>query len=168
MAWKALDPESWQTAPIATFGEGLLLTASCGAAHNTMTVAWGALGVFWGKPVVLFGIRPSRFTFRLAEEGEAVSLAILPRVHRAALTYCGTHSGGGGEKVAAAGLTAVTMPDGGYGFLEADTVISARTVYSTPLQKAGFRTPCELQRWYKDGDLHVLYAAEILNIYVKI
>lgn len=167
MNWQMVDPRNWQALPVRTFAEGMLLTAKCGEETNTMTVGWGGFGFFFGKPTVLFGVRPSRFTFHLTEGGDEISLSVLPPGD-SALSYCGTHTGKAGDKAAAAGLTALTLPGGGMGFSEAEAVISGRTVYSIPMSAAGFRDRSIVARWYKDGDFHTIYVAEILGIYIRV
>ena len=78
---------------------------------NTMTASWGTVGVLWNKPVLTCFIRPQRFSYPLACREARMSFAFLPEQYRAALQYCGAHSGRDGDKFAAAGLTPAFTSD---------------------------------------------------------
>ena len=168
MVWHELSPWEFEERPMALPAkERLLLTARAGEKYNSMTVGWGGLGVMWGLPIAFYAIRPSRYTFELAEEGDRISLAAFPRDHARALSYLGTHSGRDGEKYAAAGITPTKMPCGGIGFDEARLVITGRRLFSHPIRAEELARGDIRERWYKDEPYHTLYIAEIEHIYRK-
>ena len=168
MGLQAVPPEEFCHCPVSVFGkEKLLLTAENQRGEaNPMTVGWGGIGYFWGVPTVFYGIRPERHTFSFAEEGEAVSLSVLPSAYAAALTYCGTHSGREGDKWRGAGLTPMKTPDGITAAAEARLIITARKCYATRIEEAGFFEK-EPLAWYRRGGFHTLYFARILHVYRK-
>ena len=48
--------------------KGALLTAKVGDKVNTMTIAWGTLGIEWNKPIFTAFVRQSRYTKGLLDE----------------------------------------------------------------------------------------------------
>ncbi len=145
----------------------LLLTAEdASGCRNAMTVGWGGIGVFWGKPVVFYGIRPERYTFGFAEEGRRVSLSAFPHEMAEVLSYCGTHSGRDGDKCQAVGITPIRMTDGGPGYAEASLVITARKCYAHAMRREELLEG-GLHAFYEKGGFHTLYIAEIGHIYLQ-
>lgn len=145
----------------------MLLSATDSRGTNAMTVAWGGFGVMWGQPVAFFGIRPSRYTYTFAEAGERFSLMALSEEHDAALSYCGTHSGRDGDKLAAAGLMPITLPSGAFCVDEADLAFDLKKIYSYPLSPTDFWSQDAVGKWYEKGDFHKLYFARVEKIYQK-
>src|SRR5512137_697572 len=85
----------------------MLITAGTADANNTMTASWGGLGVLWERKVATCYIRPGRYTYGFMEKAPFFTLSFFAEEHRAALRYCGTHSGRNGDKAKEAGLTPV-------------------------------------------------------------
>ena len=157
----------WQTRPMGVLAKDkMLLTAESGGRFNSMTVGWGGFGVMWGRAVAYYAIRPTRYTFSLAEEGSAISLAAFPAAFSGALAYLGTHSGRDGEKYTAAGVTPIRMPHGGIGFSEARLVLTGRRIFSHPIKPENFTDGEIATRWYRDEPYHTLYIAEVEHIFV--
>ena len=78
MGFIEISPWDFNTHPFSFVGkQKMLLSASDAHATNVMTVAWGGLGVMWGTPCAFFAIRPSRYTYTLAEAGEHFALMSL-------------------------------------------------------------------------------------------
>ena len=166
MAFREISIEDFSCAAVRLLSKDrLLLTAEDGEGRiNAMTVGWGGIGVFWGKPVVIYGIRPERYTYSFAESGTRVTLSAFPRELAAALTYCGTHSGREGDKIRAAGLTPCRMPDGGHGYTEASLVITAEKCYSHAMRPEEI-LDAEASAFYRQGGYHTLYMARIRHIF---
>jgi len=95
----------------------LLLTAGdfSAGAFNPMTVAWGAFGVMWSRPLAMVVVRPTRYTYRFMEQYETFTLCAFHEEHRDKLEYCGNHSGRNGDKAKACGLTPSLRGDQGAG-----------------------------------------------------
>lgn len=55
--------------------KGLFLCVD-GGAPNTMTIGWGSLGVFWGKPVFTVPVRPQRFTYPLISKARSFIVGV--------------------------------------------------------------------------------------------
>ena len=167
MGFTEILPRDFTCAPFSLVGEKLLLSATDVRGTNVMTVAWGGFGVMWGDPVAFFAVRPSRYTYALAEGGERFSLMALCEGCEAALAYCGAHSGREGDKLSAAALTPLILPSGAFGVDEARLVFDLKKVYSHPLSPAEFWTDGAVRKWYEKGDFHKLYFASVEKIYQK-
>ena len=169
MGFERISAEEWSVCPVSLLSrQKMLLTAEDDAGRmNSMTVGWGGFGVMWGKPTVCYAIRPSRYTFGLAEAGRRISLSAFDPCDAGILSYFGSHSGRDGDKYAAASLSPIRMEDGGVGFLRANLVITAEKAYSAPLREDGFSDGAYSAQWYPRGDLHVLYFATVCGIYLR-
>lgn len=85
---------------------GLLVVSLDGRGRpNVMTASWGAIGVFWGKPVFIAPIRKSRYTWGCIKRTGDFTLNVLPRKLADLATFCGTVSGRDHDKFAEARLT---------------------------------------------------------------
>lgn len=135
---------------------------------NTMTASWGTVGVLWNKPVLTCFIRPQRFSYPLACREARMSFAFLPEQYRAALQYCGAHSGRDGDKFAAAGLTpAFTSDDDPVPYpAEASLVVVGRKLYEDDLREGNFLDP-SLFRNYPHKDFHRFFICEIEQVLAK-
>ena len=84
---------------------GIFLTAGKNK-PNTMTMGWGSVSVYWGKPVFIAPVRKSRYSFKLLEECGEFTLSV-PAEHDdfgEQLRLCGSRSGRDCDKYALAGL----------------------------------------------------------------
>lgn len=139
-----------------------LVTVGDKTKQNTMTVAWGGVGVLWGKNVVYIFIRDSRYTKELLDQGDFFSLAFFDETYREALQYCGAHSGRDENKFEKAGLTpaykhAIVYPD------EANLVLLCMKLAAVRITEDTFIDQSILPKWYGDGDMHTMYVGEIVE-----
>lgn len=129
---------------------------------NTMTVAWGGMGVMWGKPIAMVVVRPQRYTHEFMERFPDFTLCAFPRSCRAALNLLGSTSGRAGDKIAKSGLTPrasveVRAPC----FAEANLVLECRKIYRDAIDPAGFVSP-DTAANYPSRDYHSLYFGEVI------
>lgn len=110
--WTLLD-ENMMT---AISREWMLVTAGTPDSCNTMTASWGGTGFLWGKPVAFVFVRPERYTHEFIEKNDRLTLSFLGDAHRDVHKICGSKSGRDMDKIAAAGLSPVVLPDGGITF----------------------------------------------------
>lgn len=159
-------------------GEWMLITAGneqngC----NTMTAAWGHLGVVWerkdgsGRRVpplstAVVYVRPSRYTKEFMDREDRYTLSVLDKGHRKALGYLGSHSGRDGDKIAAAGITPVFV-DGTVYFEEAKMVLICKKIYHAPLIEDGFVDKSLIAGNYPEKDFHEMYIGEILKVLIR-
>ena len=143
--------------------EWMLISASDGTVSNTMTASWGSCGILWNKPVATCFIRPQRFTCPLVEQASRITLSFLPEKYRAALNYCGSHSGRDGDKFKAAGLTCAHTEDGVPYPLEADLVLVCRKLYADDIKEHAILDPAIFSN-YPKKDYHRFYICEIEQV----
>ena len=71
----------------------LLVTQGRGGRPNAMTIGWGTVGVIWGKPIFIVLVRPSRYSYKLLEEGDSFTVCVPSKSLYDAVDFCGTRSG---------------------------------------------------------------------------
>ncbi len=146
--------------------EWMLISAADDTRANTMTASWGGLGVLWNKPVAFCFIRPQRFTCPIVEQSDFLSLSFLGEEHRAALQYCGRHSGREGDKFSASGLT-LAYTDGKIPYpAEANEVLICKKLFASEMTEANF-VDKELLLHYPTKDFHKVFVCEILEVLKK-
>ena len=143
-----------------------LLTAGEKESFNTMTCAWGGLGFLWNRPVCFIFVRPQRYTYEFVEKHDNFTISVFTEEHRAALQYCGTHSGRDVDKIAETGLTPVFDEKGWIYFDESRLVIKSRKIYFDDIKEAGFSDP-DLLKVYPEHDFHRIYIGQIEEILQK-
>lgn len=160
--------EEWEFNPFTKIGkEWALLTSGPSKNPNTMTISWGGVGVLWGKNVAFIFVRDSRYTKELMDNSEFFSVSFLSEKYRDSLNYCGSHSGRHeNNKIENAGLTAnakMSIP-----FIdEANTVLLCHKLSSTRITEESFISSELKDKFYKDGDMHTMYVAEIIEMMAR-
>lgn len=144
----------------------MLVTATKDDVVNTMTAAWGGLGVLWGKDVAFVVIRPQRYTKEFVDATTTFSLSFFSEKYHSQLSYLGKVSGRNEDKITKANLT-TTYIDGTPYFEEAKTVLICKKLYVQPLLENSFLDPTIVEHWYPSKDLHTLYVAQITNVLTR-
>lgn len=156
--------ESLHFNPFTTIGkQWMLVAAGKSEKCNAMTASWGGMGVMWGKNVAACVIRPQRHTLSFLDSNDMFTLSFFEESHRAALNYCGSHSGGENQKIAAAGLTLVPGTDAPV-FQEAQLTFVCKKLYRQPMDPACLTDPDIDGTWYADHDYHILFVGEIVKV----
>ena len=132
---------------------------------NTMTVAWGSLGIMWNRPFVQAVVRPTRYTYEFTEKYDSFTMCSFPEKYRNALKLLGTKSGRDTDKIAESGLTpikseAVQSPS----FDEADLILECRKIYFDDIKPENF-IDHSIDKNYPLKDYHRIYFGEILKIF---
>jgi len=146
---------------------GAFLTVSVPVRLNTMTIGWGSVSIYWGKPVFIAPVRHSRFTHSIIEEaGEFTVSFPAPGTMKEQLAFCGTKSGRDVDKFSECALQ--TLP--------------GRMVDCPVIKGAGLHIECRIRMgidmditkmdagiaaMYRDGDAHTLYFGEIIDCYME-
>lgn len=147
--------------------KGAFLTVKSGDRVNTMTIAWGALGYMWNKPVFTAMVRYSRYTHELMEGAEdyTVSFPLYGQLKKA-LGLCGTKSGKEVNKFVECGLTLrdgertkTPVIDG------CNLHLECKIVFKQPMNESMLAQEIK-ERSYPQGDYHVLYYGEIIRSYI--
>ncbi len=119
-----------------------------------------------GKNVAFIFVRDSRYTKEFIDANEFFSITFLSGQYRDALNYCGSHSGRDEDKFAAAGLTLATRHNIPY-VDEGNFVLLCEKMSATRITEDSFLLPEIKEKWYKDGDMHTMYVAEIIDILAR-
>lgn len=132
---------------------------------NTMTVAWGSLGIMWNRPFVQAVVRPTRYTYEFTEKYDSFTMCSFPEKYKAALKLLGTKSGRDFNKIAESGLTpikseSVSSPS----FEEADLILECRKIYYDDINPGKFIDP-SINKNYPLKDYHRIYFGEILKAF---
>jgi flavin reductase (DIM6/NTAB) family NADH-FMN oxidoreductase RutF len=164
--FKEIKPEAMTDNPFQLIGaDWMLITAGTKESFNTMTGAWGGLGILWGKNICFCVIRFTRYTYEFMEKNDFFTLSFLAEQHRNILTYCGSKSGRDVDKVAETGLTPI-LDDGPVYFAEARLVLSCRKIYFQDILPDHFHDP-KIEEFYPLKDYHRMYVGEIVRVLVS-
>lgn len=145
----------------------MLITAGTPEAFNTMTASWGGLGHLWNRDVTFCFVRPQRHTYGFMERTSHYTLSFFAETHRAALEYCGSHSGRDVDKVAATGLTPICDETGAVYFAQARLVLVCRKLYGGDIVREAFTDPAVPADVYPKGDFHRMYVGEIVHCLLR-
>lgn len=166
-AFKEIAVEELRFNPFTMISkEWMLITAGNEAHCNTMTASWGSLGELWGKYVSTIYIRPTRYTLEFLNREDYYSLCVFDEQYRAALNYCGSHSGRDGDKVKAAHLTPVFDGTAPY-FEEAKLVFLCKKLYRQDFDPACFLDKSLDAANYPKKDYHKMFIGSIEKVLVK-
>ena len=171
MKWP-IDPLERAGQILTGLQKGALLTVSAQGKTNTMTIAWGTLGVVWGKPMFIAYVRESRYTKSMLDEGMEFTVNLpVDAGAKEILAYCGTHSFRDTDKIADMHLETVpsdtvTPP----AIRQLPLTLECRVVYRQA-QDPGAIPPWAMERYYasvpKDRyDYHTAYYGLIQSAYI--
>ncbi len=146
--------------------EWMLVTAGTKEKCNTMTASWGSLGELWNHYVSTIYIRPTRYTLEFLNQEDYYSLSVFDEAYRAALNYCGSHSGRDGDKIKASNLTPVFDEAAPY-FAEAKLVFLCRKLYRQDFDPACFLDKSLDAKNYPKKDYHKMFIGSIEKVLVK-
>ena len=147
-------------------GRGVFLTVGEDK-PNTMTIGWGSISVYWGKPIFIVPVRHSRYSYSILEDGEMFTVSVPPLTQEMnnALGICGSRSGRDTDKYELAGLSllpgrTIKVPV----IAGCDYYYECRVLYSMDLDINALPYAIQ-QACYKNGDEHRLYFGEITAAY---
>lgn len=167
MALQAIELSRFHPKIFHLFDEQWLLLTSGDLAQgkfNTMTIAWGSLGVIWGRPFVQVVVRPTRYTHEFMERFDTFTVTALPEAHRDALNLLGKKSGRHGNKIAEAKLTPVRSTHvAAPSFAQAELVLECRKIYKDAFESRHFLDP-GIESNYPKKDYHTAYFGEIVAV----
>ncbi len=165
--FKVIKPEDITNNPFTMIGkEWMLIGAADGTKVNAMTASWGGVGIMWGKPVVYAFIRETRYTKEFVDNNEGFSITIYPEDMRKMLSYMGSTSGRDEDKIEEMKLTTVFDGKVPY-FEEADMALICRKMYAQDMKSECFTDKAADEQWYKDGNYHTMYVAEIEKVLIS-
>ena len=166
--WQEIKPQNIDVNAVKLFAnDWMLLSAGKDTSMNMMTIAWGALGELWGKPIVTVYVSTDRFTYKFLEDNEYFTVTAFPEQFRDKLQYIGSVSGRDEDKVKGSGLTSEFTKLGNPIYKEANLAIECKKIYAEQLKKE--LMPLEQRQWYDEKKLgvHMMYIGEIVNVWKK-
>ena len=166
--WQEIKPQDIDVNAVKMFADDwMLLSAGKDTSMNMMTIAWGALGELWGKPVVTVYVSTDRYTYKFLEDNEYFTVTAFPEQFRDKLQYLGSVSGRDEDKVKGSGLTPEFTKLGNPIYKEANLAIECKKIYAEQFKKE--LMSIEQRQWYDEKKLgvHVMYIGEIVNVWKK-
>lgn len=102
---EAINAFDYSSHILKSLSGGILLTTSDGNRVNTMTIAWGMLGIDWSTPIFITFVRTSRLSYEYLLTNPQFTINVpLASVDRRILGIAGTKSGREMDKISALGL----------------------------------------------------------------
>ncbi|MBN2616134.1 MAG: flavin reductase family protein [Bacteroidales bacterium] len=143
----------------------LLTSGDFNTGHfNTMTVAWGSLGMMWNKPFAMVVVRPSRYTFDFMNQYPDFTLTAFPKEFHKDLSYLGKVSGRDEDKIAQTRLhPCAARIIGSPVFQEAELAIECRKTYWNDFLPDHFLDPT-VRAVHEPKNIHRMYFGEIIHI----
>ncbi|SES69439.1 flavin reductase family protein [Anaerobranca gottschalkii] len=146
--------------------KGAFLTTKYKDKVNTMTIGWGSIGIMWGKPIFMVGVRYSRHTYRMLQSSGEFTISIpIEKDLKKELAFCGSKSGRDIDKISQTRLN--LKP----GFKVNTPVIEdcelhyeCKVVYQQSMDPGLVIGEID-ERYYKNNDFHVLFYGEIVSCY---
>lgn len=131
---------------------------------NTMTVAWGSLGIMWSVPFAQAVVRPTRHTYHFMNAYHDFTLCAFPEKFKKDLSYLGSHSGRDEDKIAKTSLTPcasdhIKAPS----FEEAELIFECQKIYEQDMNPEQFLEDF-IHTKYKENDYHRIYFGKVLSI----
>ena len=159
--YKSLMPKLAEILP-----KGAFLTTSSGGKANTMTIGWGSFGFEWGIPTAEVMVRESRYTKSAMDTEDSFTITFpLDDSMKSALSYCGQKSGRDTDKILDCGLKIIPAKEVSAPVVACKgLVLECKTITRTAMDEKCVR-PDILEKWYKSGDLHTFYFAEVVACY---
>lgn len=142
---------------------GVFLTA--GKKPNTMVIGWGSIGYYWGEPVFIAPVRVSRYTRELIDAAQEFCVSVPAESMLQALKVCGTKSGRDTDKYAEGGIRPVPCKSIATSAIEGAALTIECKVVGEMEMDADTVTADLDERWYGEGNYHIMYYGKIVNIY---
>jgi flavin reductase (DIM6/NTAB) family NADH-FMN oxidoreductase RutF len=166
--FKEVDYAALELNPMKFWQDWLLLCV--GDYHqrqfNSMTIAMGSLGVMWHIPIIIIGVRPTRYSYEFIETYDDFSVNKLPSRYKDDLKVLGTKSGRDIDKRDYEGLHPIPgIKTNAPIYREAEMVFECRKIYWDDIDKISAKEP--ILDFYKDREYHRLYIGRIEGIYVN-
>ena len=132
--------------------------------YNTMTVAWGSLGVMWNKPFAMVVVRPSRYTFEFINQYPDFTLTAFPKEFHKDLSYLGKVSGRDENKILKTALhTCKSEKVDAPCFTEAELIIECRKTYWNDFHPDHFLDK-SIRNHHENTNIHRMYFGEIVSV----
>ena len=129
---------------------------------NAMTIAWGGVGILWGREVVTVYIRNTRYTKHMLDDSQYFSVSFFDDKYKDKLAYCGKVSHRDEDKITNAKFTR-SYEDGVLYLKEAKITFILKKIYQVDMPLDGVDEKI-VNRYYKPNEMHTQYVGEIVKI----
>ena len=149
---------------LSQLDKGAFLTTQYGGENNIMTIGWGQIGIIWRKPVMTVLVRKSRYTKTLLDGSKEFTVSVpLNCDKQKELAYCGTVSGKDENKFDTQKIKLLESEKINTPCLDMPGLhYECMVLYQTEIKLSELDEIVN-DTWYKDGDTHTMYFAEIVN-----
>ena len=159
--------------------KGILINTKNQDRVNSMTIAWGQIGIEWRKLIFTTYIRHGRFTHELLEASKEFSVSIpiqrTPEIVKA-IAYMGSNSGRNKDKIKDCNLTLIEGIDvNSPAIKEIPLTLECKVIYSQEQEVNNIPKEC-LDLFYPQDvpsenpmanrDFHTVYYGEIMQAYI--
>ena len=133
--------------------------------YNTMTVAWGSMGIVWNIPFVQVFVRTTRYTLTFMDKYPTFTLCAFPDEYKEKMDYLGSVSGKDVDKITESRLTPiashiVAAPS----FKEANLCLECEKMYWQDMDPNHFLQP-QIEKNYALKDYHRIFYGAVKAIY---
>lgn len=172
-----VNPFDYSTHIMKALQSGILLTTMADGKVNTMTIAWGFMGIDWNTPIFATLVRKNRFTYSRLEQNPEFTINVpTGNYDRRVLGVAGTKSGRDIDKIGHLGLhlhrsQKVSVP----GIFEFPLTLECSVIYKQPQDPAAI-PPQIAQAFhpqhidsYAPGlnrDYHTVFFGAIVDAYI--
>lgn len=152
---------------IEGLSKGAFLTVKNGNKINTMTIGWATFGRVWNLEVCTVMVRYSRYTHDIIKNADSFTISFsLDGKLKKELGICGSKSGRDIDKFKHCKLTTVQDDIESPYIAEGDLHLLCDILYKQPMDIKEL-SPELKEKWYPDGDLHVIYYGKIRKVLAK-
>ena len=175
--YREIDPFNYSAEILKALKKGVLLTSKKGDVCNTMSIAWGQIGIEWNVPVFTAFVRTGRYTHGLLESGEfSINVPYGSENVGKIIGYAGSKSGRDTDKISDLGLTVIdgrmiSIP----GIKEFPLTLECRVVYRQEQELEAidghYRSrhyPADVTSDYPGSnmDCHTMFYGEIVGAHI--
>jgi flavin reductase (DIM6/NTAB) family NADH-FMN oxidoreductase RutF len=164
---KKVELSSIGTDCLEQLKKGAFMTVKKDNKLNTMTIAWGAIGFLWSRPVFTAYVKEARYTYELLDNNKEFTISIpLNGQLNKELGFCGSQSGRVYDKFSECQLTPISMEIETPIIEECDLHFECRLLYDHAFNVELLDE--DIRNAYYEGEgPHVAYYGEIINVYLK-
>lgn len=168
---KQVDVYDYMNVILKQLKTGVLITVKENEKVNSMTIAWGQIGIEWNKLIFTTYIRKSRFTYDMLDRTKEFTVNIpMEENVKKILTFCGFKSGRDFDKVKELDLhlvegNKVTTP----GIKELPLTLECKLIYKQIQNLEAIPDHLRTQFYPNDKDTeakHTMFYGEIVGAYL--
>jgi len=159
--------------------KGILLNTKDKNKNNSMTIAWGQIGIEWGKMFFTTYVRHGRFTHKQIEATKEFTISIplerTPKITEA-IAYIGSHTGKEIDKLKDMNLTVIDgIKVNSPAIKELPLTIECKVIYSqeqnienipNDIKQKNYPADIPSSNPMANKDYHTVYYGEIVDAYI--